>query len=772
MIYTILASEVYAKSLRRIFCLRLLAPRAKTFQVDIKILFTTKYLEAATPRPERPLAMTEAANADPGLAIELEAHFNRSNESFYKFAASLLDRIVKDQEVTSFRLVQIVDFAKQKGLAKNDLFKCASDPGAVRRAHDHALETLKTTRARQKVWDHFQSISGHSISEVLSLDSSISIGKIQALTEYFHASQEIGCTFGEISHSIREIVSSFSHHWKNEIMQRTADIYVATQNAPKQLGKGLRSPKLNPLNGNFSQPSKRRKLEQSNLRDISSTIRTPLLSSTSTLSTLDLEDDRANCSSNKSLSTIANLAPNTPVTEVEQGCVTNLSTTRRITRVAGDVYIDSTSDRNSKKTWRTELQATRLPVTSRPLLGRRQPPNLTDCPQAIASKTASRLENLLHKTKVKLDQAIAALADEERSNPNQNTKLRYSELPQYLELLQNTGLGQPVGFERYKSFPDRHCYGIPMYLVCTEQEARQVLSAPEMLLPVPILVKDASHGLEFSIKEMASRLKQTQCNDIDVQSGDGAPGQISTRLRDTRTVLDQLLTERYPQYPLNLLNLQTQIDSPVPSCIANLDNFRLLKIKSAVAKSADLTSCLSWHIMAQKGAWSFPHMDHHGVWTTIRVNEGEKLWPMYPRLRRQEILSWATSGEIAPSMSSLAFAIYVEKNDILIQPPGRVHFPFSITNVLITGTMHWNSRELIDILRQSLLELAYDHITNEDHTEEFQTKLHLIKDAWAAADDPQFPYEGAPYSEYVEFERLLSVSSDSVRPGILGTDQS
>jgi hypothetical protein len=52
---------------------------------------------------------------------------------------------------------------------------------------------------------------------------------------------------------------------------------------------------------------------------------------------------------------------------------------------------------------------------------------------------------------------------------------------------------------------------------------------------------------------------------------------------------------------------------------------------------ADLSSCVAFQICGKADVFSLPHMDHHGVMTTITAEEGRKLWITWPKLQETEL---------------------------------------------------------------------------------------------------------------------------------------
>jgi hypothetical protein len=89
--------------------------------------------------------------------------------------------------------------------------------------------------------------------------------------------------------------------------------------------------------------------------------------------------------------------------------------------------------------------------------------------------------------------------------------------------------------------------------------------------------------------------------------------------------------------------------------------------KQTESQPNDLSACVAYQICGKAGAFSFPHIDNHGVINTTRGEEGDKLWVTWPDLTWEEFEKWATSDGLAPEPAP--FPIYIQASDLLIQPP-------------------------------------------------------------------------------------------------------
>ncbi|KAF2181253.1 hypothetical protein K469DRAFT_671425 [Zopfia rhizophila CBS 207.26] len=321
------------------------------------------------------------------------------------------------------------------------------------------------------------------------------------------------------------------------------------------------------------------------------------------------------------------------------------------------------------------------------------------------------------------------------------------ELPEYQSILREAIDGKAITYFEYISTDwegdapfNRH-----QYVVCSEKQAEEILKLdpPRLPLLIPATFSTSSSIANIGIDEYLTYLSTKPTIDVHNYGED-----INARekyIHPTRmSSADAIKLFRDPDTePVNFLNLAGYRPNPVPACMANLRQYSILRNtmeydqsgKATEVHPNDLSSCTSFEILGKAGAFHLPHMDHHGVITSVRSEEGDKLWLEWSALQEDEIISWGCTHVLAlPS-----FPVYITDGDIFIQPGGRVHSPFSLTDVHMSGTMHWDSRSMVPVLKQSLLELQYPTITNEEPAKEFNLKLARIGELWNT-HNPYYPW--------------------------------
>ncbi|KAF2182639.1 hypothetical protein K469DRAFT_586189 [Zopfia rhizophila CBS 207.26] len=340
------------------------------------------------------------------------------------------------------------------------------------------------------------------------------------------------------------------------------------------------------------------------------------------------------------------------------------------------------------------------------------------------------------------------------------------ELPKYQSILREAIDGKAITYFEYITTDwggdtpfTRH-----QYVVCSEQQAEAILESAPLKLPllIPAAFSTTSSMANIRINEYLTYLSTKPSVDVHDYGED-----LDAREKYIHPTIissaDAIKLFRDPNIePVNFLNLAGYRPNPVPACMANLRQYSILRNTMEYDQSGkatnvhpnDLSSCTSFQILGKAGVFSMPHMDHHGVITTIRSEEGDKLWLECPALQEDEIISWGRDNVLAlPS-----FPVYMTDGYIFIQPGGRAHSPFSLTDVHMSGTMHWDSRSMVPVLEQSLLELQYPTITNEEPAKEFNLKLARISELWNT-HHPYYPW--ADEESRMEFNTLHKVGIDS-----------
>ncbi|KAM0350511.1 hypothetical protein ACHAPU_002990 [Fusarium lateritium] len=312
-------------------------------------------------------------------------------------------------------------------------------------------------------------------------------------------------------------------------------------------------------------------------------------------------------------------------------------------------------------------------------------------------------------------------------------------------------------------------------VVCSMADARRLFDVKPPLINVVVLGWDNSLGL--SIDAFTSILlsrKSLDVHDYGLQmytySGKNmVPTGLQAKKKSSAEAID-LFRERHASngLPINLLNFGKAKDNMVPPAIAGRVDYQAIELtradngkSSGVSHSDDLQDCAKFHVLATTGAAHLPHVDRHGVYTTILNEEGEKLWVIWPGLGIEGLKRWRQTDELPAPIG-----VYLEEGSILIQAPSTLHAPLTMHTCLMSGTMHWNTTQLLGILQATEAAIKDPGITNEGMAASFCQKMQVLLDLWNAGSAT---YSWPPESEYLECVRIIEWLKDGCNCG--GTTQ-
>ncbi|KAI3572071.1 hypothetical protein IWW34DRAFT_795500 [Fusarium oxysporum f. sp. albedinis] len=274
-------------------------------------------------------------------------------------------------------------------------------------------------------------------------------------------------------------------------------------------------------------------------------------------------------------------------------------------------------------------------------------------------------------------------------------------------------------------------------VVCSEDDARKIFDKGPPCFPV--LVVESSTQQHISIDWFLGILETRASLDVhDFGKNIKKKGRVAVRVPSS-SAIDMFKSRQEMQrkgsqiYPLNFLNLNGIKDNAVPGFLANRKDFKILELsreengkREYRTESTDLDESTSFHLLASQGAVHLPHVDHHYVYTTIFNEEGHKLWLMWPGLGIDGLQTWRETGQVPDG----GIPVYIAPGYTLIQPPGTLHAPITVSDCLMTGTMHWHSSQLHNILRYTKAEIEDPEITNESFSRQFIEKMTIILALW------------------------------------------
>jgi hypothetical protein len=327
--------------------------------------------------------------------------------------------------------------------------------------------------------------------------------------------------------------------------------------------------------------------------------------------------------------------------------------------------------------------------------------------------------------------------EEATSKAGPATRLR-TELPEYAAAFNNSRPGQPITAQEYLALapPEERQSHDYRYVVCTSKEARRILQRG--LISLPVLIPHATEPRQ-SLADFREWLKTKNTVEIqDMGQEDTMPVQVSGKAAAKRLCDNGL-------YPINLLDVSCCVENAVPDCLRGLHAFDSISQlngsghagKQTVFRPNDLTNSATFSLASQAGVFSAAHRDSYGKMTSIFIECGAKCWLTWPALSPQEVKAWVGKGpQSYPDVD--AFPICLEEGDLLLQPPGTIHAPYTYETCVVTGTQHWHSPSMHIHLRLANEDAQYEMTTNEDEAYEAVYKIATLRRVFEE-QNPRFP---------------------------------
>ncbi|KFY65711.1 hypothetical protein V496_02372 [Pseudogymnoascus sp. VKM F-4515 (FW-2607)] len=191
---------------------------------------------------------------------------------------------------------------------------------------------------------------------------------------------------------------------------------------------------------------------------------------------------------------------------------------------------------------------------------------------------------------------------------------------------------------------------------------------------------------------------------------------------------------------------------------------------------SDIQKCTQFRILAHRGACSSWHIDNAGVYTFI-ILEGNiddpaeaaedvvKYWPVYPTHHmsaedeNNARLGFSREGiNWRPKPNDKIPVIALTRGDMLIQPPGTIHAPITLTNCFFLGGMAWRKNTLPQTLNVWHYLMKNEICTNEPLPRQSQAILDFIR--VAVHDAPE--EHGYRQNELAEFDKICDEISGMV----------
>ncbi|KAI8930422.1 hypothetical protein NX059_012375 [Plenodomus lindquistii] len=342
----------------------------------------------------------------------------------------------------------------------------------------------------------------------------------------------------------------------------------------------------------------------------------------------------------------------------------------------------------------------------------------------------------------------------ERAMKCSNQKMRKQMLKaidNYLDILREAKAVKPLDAQAYiRMIQDPPENWSDMVVICTSKEAKSLLDRHDLRCPllVPAAFNDAPIKRDTMTQDRFRQYLEFRTHSVDggqIDIQDFRRGNVrKAPFTEVAATLDN--TEALP---INCLNLRTAGRNSMPWELHGVEAHRLLHESTEYGGSSndknsdphDLSNKTDFVLLGKRGAFSFPHIDAGGVYTAIVCADGEKLWVSW-NLTDLELSKWgdARQKQIRYPPDTGGFPLILRSGDLLIQPPGTVHSPLSLSNVFMQGVFTWSSRSMQRTAFCASLDTEKGETTNEDPRINLVAKLQHISKAASERQGP-FPWE-------------------------------
>ncbi|KAI4920228.1 hypothetical protein J4E90_002369 [Alternaria incomplexa] len=302
-------------------------------------------------------------------------------------------------------------------------------------------------------------------------------------------------------------------------------------------------------------------------------------------------------------------------------------------------------------------------------------------------------------------------------------------------------------------------------IICTSTEARDLLQ--RLTLQIPLLIpSELNNSLTLRTLYSAQHYEAVLKFRKDASAEAYMDIQDLTSKNITRRLTISTALKRMSDptaLPINLLDIRPVRQNLLPWELDNLTDYSILSEATEYGgmsnhsdpNPSDLSSKTGFALWGKRGVWSFPHVDEHGLYTGVLCESGSKLWftwSLSPSEREQWAVSRQAGFQYAPNKPG--FPIYLKKGDLLLMPPGTVHAPLSLEDVIMHGVHVWCSKTMVSTAESALLDLRFPMCTNEEPRRELRGKLmHLVRASKARLG----PYTWGDHEEFAELVGRIMV---------------
>ncbi|EXK77582.1 hypothetical protein FOQG_17708 [Fusarium oxysporum f. sp. raphani 54005] len=381
--------------------------------------------------------------------------------------------------------------------------------------------------------------------------------------------------------------------------------------------------------------------------------------------------------------------------------------------------------------------------------------NIDRCLKTAMKQQMKRLEAKVIQEISDLEKEVQSLHPEARE---------YGDTTAMLAFLKSTSLGKPITKTQYMK--KKREQGSKEFVFCSRGDAKDILTQAPSEIPIirrcPPMANEGYGSYSQYSKGVLRRVATKKW--VDVYD----PGKRSLDRVPEKMTGEEAIRRfhSHKEPPINMLNEAMTDKEAEDDWMAKIPGCDLVErvFKLAKEDGLDLTKfkrSMQVLLLACRRAITLFHADKNSATTRIKPIMGSKLWLVSSNNSVEGLKSFAEEG----TPPSDTFVMLVEEGYEMIHSGMTIHSVETCDRSILFCYEYLDSRAMLSILKQTLLELEHDNITNDDHHEDLLIFFDYAMKLWME-DLENNKHELWPDEKYLAeaketLERIREKSSSS-----------
>lgn len=355
------------------------------------------------------------------------------------------------------------------------------------------------------------------------------------------------------------------------------------------------------------------------------------------------------------------------------------------------------------------------------------------------------MKTVIHRCRTAIRLGREAMATREMKRDYQKGSQMEADIHRFVAILTSAQVGNPLTAIEYLERVESDAFDEADWVVCTHRQANILMLYCPPKRPILILNSPGSPVTLTQaevMRQLRDQNRKFEIHDLTRANKSEFWNPVTMPIEDfERVSLD-------PQgRPLNILSLSPFRNNAVPECL-ELDDYQVVRTviasdEKSKSRTDGVKDCSAFGLFALMGAMSNWHIDMNLFDTAAGVEGlGRKLWILCPGIPMEKCVEYITAFHanthyVAPDWPAVGVAM--EEGDVLLQPHGTLHAPYSPNAVAMSGTMHWSKRTMGEVVGLLRVLLRHTDLSNELPAPGLLEKLDAVGRTWKAQLDKGSP---------------------------------